>query len=103
MFRNLRVRNWKANYRMARHTSIISHFQSDIQGVFKIIFGDRQAAEQPAVDICGSGGSRSVRFRTKRSPLSLSPPGKGQGRGSRSGTVGNRREPCYRFRIRPMT
>ena len=27
MFRNLQVRNWKANYRMARRTSIISHFQ----------------------------------------------------------------------------
>ena len=35
MFRNLRVRNWKANYRLARRTSIISHFQSDIQGVFR--------------------------------------------------------------------
>ena len=66
MLRNLRVRNWKANYRLARRAFIISHFQSDIQGISKIFFGDRQAAEQPAVDICGSGGSRSVRFRTKR-------------------------------------
>lgn len=35
MLRNLRVRNWKANYRLARRTSIITHFQSDIQGVFR--------------------------------------------------------------------
>lgn len=41
MLRNLRVRNWKANYRLARRTSIISHFQSDIQGISKIFFGDR--------------------------------------------------------------
>ena len=65
MFRNLRARNRKVNYQMARHASIISHFQSDIQSISKIFFGDRQAEEQPAVDICGSGGSRSVRFRTK--------------------------------------
>lgn len=40
MFRNLRVRNWKANYRLVRRTSIISHFQSDIQGVFRFFYGD---------------------------------------------------------------
>lgn len=40
MFRNLRVRNWKANYRMARRTSIISHFQSDIQGISEIFYDD---------------------------------------------------------------
>ena len=100
MLRNLRVRNWKANYRLARRAFIISHFQSDIQGISKIFFGDRQAAEQPAVDICGSGGSRSYGSAPNESPLSLSPPGKGTGAWF---AFGNRREPCYRFRIRPMT
>ena len=37
MLRNLRVRNRKVNYRMARRTSIISHFQSDIQGISEIL------------------------------------------------------------------
>lgn len=40
MLRNLRVRNRKANYRMARHASIISHFQSDIQGISEIFYDD---------------------------------------------------------------
>lgn len=107
MLRNLRVRNRKANYRLARRASIISHFQSDIQGISKIFFGDRQAAEQPAVDICGSGGSRSVRFCTKRiAPVPFSAGERDRGVAcvrEPSGTVGNRREACYRFRIRPMT
>lgn len=107
MLRNLRVRNRKVNYRLARCASIISHFQSDIQGISEFFFGDRQAAEQPAVDICGSGGSRSVRFRAKRiAPVPFSAGERDRGVAcvrELLGTVGNRREPCYRFRIRPMT
>lgn len=86
MFRNLRVRNRKANYRLARRASIISHFQSDIQGISEIfsVTGNRQliSAVRAGADQYGSAPNES--------PLSLSPPGKGQGRGLRSGTVGNR-------------
>lgn len=90
MFRNLRVRNWKANYRLARHASIISHFQSDIQGISEFFAVTRRAAEQPAVDIGGSDGAdRTVPRQTNR-PCPFLRRGKGQGRGLRSGTVGNR-------------
>lgn len=100
MFRNLRVRNWKANYRLARRTSIISHFQSDIQGVFRFftVTGKRRSNRQ-LISAVRAGADR-YGFAPNESPLSLSPPGKGTGAWL---ACGNRREPCYRFRIRPMT
>lgn len=103
MLRNLLVRNWKANYRLARRTSIISHFQSDIQGVFRFftVTGKRRSNRQ-LISAVRAGADRTVPHQTNR-PCPFLRRGKGQGRGLRSGTVGNRWEPCYRFRIRPMT
>lgn len=103
MFRNLRVRNWKANYRLARRTSIISHFQSDIQGISKIfsVTGKRRSNRQ-LISAVRAEPIGAVPRQTNR-PCPFLRRGKGQGRGLRSGTVGNRWEPCYRFRIRPMT
>lgn len=96
MFRNLRVRNWKANYRLARRTSIISHFQSDIQGVFRFftVTGKRRSNRQLISAV--RAGADQYGFAPNESPLSLSPPGKGTGawfafgnRREPSGTVGN--------------
>lgn len=100
MLRNLLVRNWKANYRLARRTSIISHFQSDIQGVFRFftVTGKRRSNRQLISAV--RAGADQYGFAPNESPLSLSPPGKGTGAWF---AFGNRREPCYRFRIRPMT
>lgn len=106
MLRNLRVRNWKANYRLARRTSIISHFQSDIQGVFRFftVTGKRRSNRQL---ISAVRTEPIVRFRTKRiAPVPFSAGERDRGVAcvrELLGTVGNRWEPCYRFRIRPMT
>lgn len=97
MFRNLRVRNWKANYRLARRTSIISHFQSDIQGVFRFftVTGKRRSNRQ-LISAVRAGADR-YGSAPNESPLSLSPPGEGTGawfafgnRWEPLGTVGNR-------------
>lgn len=110
MLRNLRVRNRKVNYRLARRASIISHFQSDIQGISEIfsVTGKRRSNRQLISAV--RAGADQYGFAPNESPLSLSPPGEGTGAWfafgncwEPSGTVGNRREPCYRFRIRPMT
>lgn len=100
MFRNLRVRNWKANYRLARRTPIISHFQPDIQDVFRFftVTGKRRSNRQLISAV--RAGADQYGFAPNESPLSLSPPGKGTGAWL---ACGNRREACYRFRIRPMT
>ena len=79
-------------------------FSVGYTGCFQIFYGDPVSG--------GATGSLYLRFG--REPIStvshqMNRPcpflrrGKGQGRGLRSGTVGNRWEPCYRFRIRPMT
>lgn len=67
MLRNLRVRNWKANYRLARRTSIISHFQSDIQGVFRFftVTGKRRSNRQ-LISAVRAGADRTVPHQTNR-------------------------------------
>lgn len=94
MFRNLRVRNWKANYRLARRASIISHFQSDIQGISEIfsVTGKRRSNRQ-LISAVRAGADR-YGFAPNESPLSLSPPEE-RDRGVACvrellGTVGNR-------------
>lgn len=97
MLRNLRVRNWKASYRLARRTSIISHFQSDIQGISEIftVTGKLQSNRQLISAV--RAGADQYGFAPNESPLSLSPPGEGTGAWfafgncwEPSGTVGNR-------------
>lgn len=90
MFRNLRVQNWKANYRLARRASIISHFQSDIQGISEIfsVTGRRRSNRQ-LISAVRAGADRHG-SAPNESPLSLSPPGKGTGAWL---AFGNRREP----------
>lgn len=97
MFRNLRVRNRKANYRLARRASIISHFQSDIQGISEIftVTGKLQSNRQLISAV--RAGADQYGFAPNESPLSLSPPGEGTGAWfafgncwEPSGTVGNR-------------
>lgn len=90
MLRNLRVRNWKANYRLARRTSIISHFQSDIQGISKIfsVTGKRRSNRR-LISAVRAEPISTVSHQTNR-PCPFLRRGKGQGRGLRSGTVGNR-------------
>ena len=94
MFRNLRVRNRKANYRLARRASIISHFQSDIQGISEIftVTGKRRSNRQLISAV--RAGADQYGFAPNESPLSLSPPEE-RDRGlacvrEPSGTVGNR-------------
>lgn len=94
MLRNLRVRNWKANYRLARRTSIISHFQSDIQGVFRFftVTGKRRSNRQLISAV--RAGANQYGFAPNESPLSLSLPEE-RDRGvvcvrEPLGTVGNR-------------
>lgn len=93
MLRNLRVRNWKANYRLARRTPIISHFQPDIQGISKIfsVTGKLRSNRQLTSAV---RTEPIVRFRTKRiAPVPFSA---GERDGGvvcvrePSGTVGNR-------------
>ena len=97
MFRNLRVRDWKANYRLARRASIISHFQSDIQGISEIfsVTGKRRSNRQ-LISAVRAGADRHG-SAPNESPLSFSPPGKWTGAWlafgncwEPLGTVGNR-------------